>query len=354
VVYTQTIPRDPSDFFYSRLGNPTRSVLEECLASIEGSKHALAFASGISAITAVIATLSTGDGIICSKHFYSGTLDSMLIAEQMGIDVQYIDFTDLKNLEAAMKPNTKIVWTEPLMNPTMAVIDIKSAAAIAHKKSPNAIVLVDNTFLTPYYQRPLELGADIALYSLTKYFSGHSDVLGGSLACNDDKIYAALRKSQGATGTMAQPFEAYLIIRSVKTLSIRMERHAENSFAVAKWLETHPKVGKVNHPALKSHAGHEIAIKQAYGHSGIFSFYFKEDNYEKTQKFFAALKLIPVCTSLGGVETTVAFPREMSHGRYSDDEVYRMGVTYNLIRISIGIEDVEDIIADLEQALEVV
>jgi cystathionine gamma-lyase len=345
------VPRQTSDFFYSRLANPTRSSLEECLASLDDAKYALAFSAGVSAITAVLTTLKLGDGIISSKYFYSGTTDALNMASQMGFDVQFIDFSDLNNLKNALKPNTKLVWAEPSMNPTMNVSDTKAIADIVHSHS-NAYLIVDNTFLTPYYHRPLELGADLVIYSVTKYFGGHSDVTAGSIATNNEKLYKAVKAAQNSTGTMASPFDCYLINRSLKTLSIRMERHSENAYKVARWLQAHPKIEKVNHPALRSYEGHEISLKQCYGHSGIFSFYIKGNSYDRTQKFYNSLKTIWICTSFGGVETSVSFPREMSHLSYSDEEAERIGVTNSLVRISTGIEDVHVIIADLEQALE--
>ncbi|XP_070501485.1 putative cystathionine gamma-lyase 2 [Chironomus tepperi] len=299
----------------------------------------------------VITTLKNGDGIIASKQFYSGTLDGLAIAERLGFDVQYIDFTDLKNLSDALKPNTKLIWTETCMNPTMQVMDIKAICDLVHANS-DAIVVVDNTFLTPYYCRPLELGADIALYSLTKYFSGHSDILGGSVTMNCEELYKTVKYGQGAFGTMLSPFDCYLVNRSVKTLALRMEKHSENSYKVAKFLESHSAVEQVNHPALESHSGHKVAMKQFSGHSGVFSFYLKDNSHEKAIKFFNGLKFIPICTSLGGIETTMAYPREMSHPKFSDEECFSMGVTYGLIRISVGIEECDDIINDLRDALD--
>jgi cystathionine gamma-lyase len=352
-IFEMSVPRQPTDYIYSRIANPTRDVLEKCLASLDNAKYAFAYNSGIAAITTIISTLSAGDGIIASKHFYSGTLDSMNIAQRMGFDVQFVDFTDLNNLKNALKPNTKLVWSEACMNPTLKVVDIKATADIVHQNS-SAILVVDNTFLSPYYLRPLELGADIAMYSLTKYFCGHSDVIGGSIAFNDDSLKEKFKFATYATGTQMQPFDAYLINRSLKTLSLRLNRHFENGYKIAKWLENHSKIEKVNHPALKSHEGHEIALRQSYGHSGIFSFYIKEKSNEKINKFFAALKLIPVATSLGGVETTIALPRETSHFYYTDEEAAAMDVTRNLIRLSVGIEDVEDIIKAIGDALNVI
>lgn len=349
--YKQYGPGHHAGFEYSRSGNPTRNVLEACLAALDNGKHGLTFASGLGTQTAIISTLKTGDGIITGDDIYGGTNRLFRnLAVNMGIDVTFVDLTDLKNLENALKPNVKLVWLETPTNPTMKVIDIKGVSDMVHSKS-TAFVVVDNTFLSAYFQRPLDLGADIVMYSLTKYMNGHSDVVMGSLSTNSDELHEKLRYYQNATGIVPSPFDCYLVNRSLKTLSLRMERHFKSSLAVAQFLEAHTKIERVIHPALPSHPQHKLSLAQTFGHSGIMSFYIKDADLEKSTKFLQALRVFTLAESLGGYESLAELPSVMTHSSVPEDQRATLGINDKLIRISVGLEDVEDLIHDLDQAL---
>lgn len=349
--YKQFGPGQHAGFEYSRSGNPTRNVLETCLAAVDNGKYALTFASGLGTQTAIISSLKTGDGIITGDDIYGGTNRLFRnLAVNMGIDVQFVDMTNLKNLEAAIKPNVKLVWLETPTNPMLKVIDIQGVADIVHSKS-SAFVVVDNTFLSAYFQRPLDLGADIVMYSLTKYMNGHSDVVMGSISTNSEDLYEKLKYYQNATGIVPSPFDCYLVNRSLKTLSLRMERHFKNSIAVARYLETNPKVVKTIHPGLPSHPQHELAKKQTFGHSGIMSFVIKSATLEKSTKFLQALKVFILAESLGGYESLAELPVIMTHASVPEEQRKILGIDEGLIRISVGLEDTQDLINDLEQAL---
>lgn len=271
----------------------------------------------------------------------------------MGIEVIFIDLTNLENLKSALKPNLKLVWLETPTNPSMKVIDIRGVSEIIHKES-KAIVVVDNTFLSPYFQRPLDLGADMVTYSLTKYMNGHADVVMGSIAMNNEKIHETLKFYQNATGIVPSPFDCYLVNRSLKTLALRMERHFKSSVAIANYLEAHPKVEKVMHPALKSHPQHAITLMQTFGHSGIFSFYLKEENIETSTKFLQALKIFMIAESLGGFESLVELPSVMTHASVPEEQRRELGINDGLVRVSVGLEDADDLIKDLEGAFSVI
>lgn len=366
--YKQFGPGQHSGFEYSRSGNPTRNVLEACLAGLDNAKHALTFASGLGTQTAIISTLKTGDGIITGDDIYGGTNRLFRnLAVNMGIEVTFVDMTDLKNLEKAIKPNLKLVWLETPTNPIMKVIDIKGVADIVHSTSKASLV-VDNTFLSAYFQRPLDLGADIVMYSLTKYMNGHSDgklnkygyhssiqcviisVVMGSIATNNEEIHDKLRYYQNATGIVPSPFDCYLVNRSLKTLSLRMERHFKNAMAVAKWMELHPKIDRVIHPGLPSHPQHELSLSQTFGHSGMISFYIRDSNLEKSTKFLQALRVFTLAESLGGYESLAELPSVMTHASVPQDQRDILGINDSLIRISVGLEDIHDLINDLDQA----
>lgn len=352
--YKQFGPGQHAGFEYSRSGNPTRNVLEECLAALDNAKHALTFASGLGTQTAIISSLKTGDGIITGDDIYGGTNRLFRnLAVNMGIEVTFVDLTNLKNLEAAIKPNLKLVWLETPTNPTMKVIDIKAVTDIVHSKT-KAFVVVDNTFLSAYFQRPLDLGADVVMYSLTKYMNGHSDVVMGSIATNNEELYAKLKYYQNATGIVPSPFDCYMVNRSLKTLSLRMERHFKSSVAVARFLEAHPKISKVLHPALPSHPQHKLAISQAFGHSGIMAFYIKDGTLDMSTKFLQAIKTFTLAESLGGYESLAELPSVMTHASVPPEQRVELGINDALIRISVGLEDVHDLINDLDQALAAV
>ena len=352
--YKQFAPGQHAGFEYSRSGNPTRNVLEDCLAALDNGKYALTFASGMGAVTAIISTLKTGDGIITGDDVYGGTNRLFRnMAVNMGIEVIFVDMTDLKKLENAIKPNVRLVWMETPTNPTMKVIDIKGVAEIVHSKT-KAFLVVDNTFLSAYFQRPLDIGADVVMYSLTKYMNGHSDVMMGSISTNNDELYERLKFYQNATGIVPSPFDCYMVNRSLKTLSLRMERHFSNSVAVAKFLEAHSKISKVLHPALPSHPQHALAKSQTFGHSGIMSFYIKNGTLESSTKFFQALKVFSLAESLGGYESLVGLPAKMSHRSVPEETKEKLNISDSLIRVSVGLEDAQDLIDDLDQALAAV
>lgn len=308
----------------------------------------------LGAQTAIISTLKTGDVIITGDDVYGGTNRLFRnLAVNMGIEVIFIDLTNLENLRAALKPNLKVVWLETPTNPSMKVFDIRGVSDMIHKES-EAVVVVDNTFLSPYFQRPLDLGADMVTYSLTKYMNGHADVVMGSVAMNDEKIYEKLKFYQNATGIVPSPFDCYLVNRSLKTLALRMERHFKSSVAIAKYLEAHPKVVKVMHPALKSHPQHAITLKQTFGHSGIFSFYLKEANIDISTRFLQALKIFMIAESLGGFESLVELPSVMTHASVPEEQRRELGINDGLVRVSVGLEDANDLIRDLEGAFGVI
>merc|ERR1719410_2179765 len=336
---------------YGRSGNPTRDVLEACLASLDGAKHACVFSSGLATSTTITHLLSAGDHVISMDDLYGGTNRYFRkVAARMNIETSFVDATNPKSIEAAIRPNTKMVWVESPTNPTLKVVDIKAVAEIT-KKHPNIFLVVDNTFLSCYFQRPLELGADIVMYSLTKYMNGHTDVIMGAACTNSEDLGSRLRFLQNAIGAVPSPFDCYLVNRSLKTLRIRMEEHQRNSLAVGRWLEQHPCVISVRHPGLASHPQHHIVLKQCYGHSGMISFYLK-GKLQESNKFLSALKLITLAESLGGYESLAELPYVMTHASIEEKERVALGVTDNLIRISVGLEDLEDLIADLDQAFK--
>lgn len=349
--FKQHGPAQHAGFEYGRSGNPTRDVLERCLASLDNGKYGLTFSSGLGVTTTIITMLKAGDHVVAGDDLYGGTNRLLRqVAMKMGIDVDFVDTTDLKKVEAAVKSNTKLFWLETPTNPLLKVSDIEAVCKIAHK-FPGVVVVVDNTFLSAYLQRPLDLGADVVMYSLTKYMNGHSDVIMGAAIMNDEALYERLKFLQNAAGIVPSPFDCYLVNRSLKTLSLRMERHKSNALAVAKYLEAHPKVERVLHPGLPSHPQHELAKKQTYGHSGIMSFYLK-GRLDESSAFLKALQVFTLAESLGGYESLAELPSVMTHASVPAEQRAALGITDGLVRISVGLEDVEDLIVDLKQALE--
>ncbi|XP_075145614.1 cystathionine gamma-lyase-like [Haematobia irritans] len=349
--YKQDGPGQHRGFEYSRSGNPTRHVLEQCLASLDNAKYGLTFSSGLGATTAVLTMLSSGDHVVLGDDVYGGT--NRLIRQvitRFGIEATFVDPTNIEEFKAAIKPNTKLVWVETPTNPMMKVADIQLLGEIVHK-SGDIIFAVDNTFLTSYFQRPLELGADLVCYSLTKYMNGHTDVVMGGVTMNSEVLYNRLKFLQNAAGIVPSPFDCYQVNRSLKTLALRMEQHFKNSVAVAKFLESHPYVEKVLHPALPSHPQHEIALKQTYGYSGVFSFYIK-GNLENSSVFLKNLKIFALAESLGGYESLAELPSIMTHASVPAEDRKKLGITDSLIRLSVGLEDVDDLIADISEALK--
>jgi cystathionine beta-lyase/cystathionine gamma-synthase len=333
---------------YSRAGNPTRDRLETALAVLEGGTSGHAFTSGMAAIAALVAMFKTGDHLVCSRDVYAGTVRLFeQIVSGYGIEVEYVDTSDLKAVEAAMKPNTKLVHIETPSNPLMVLTDIAGVAKIAH--AHGAEVSVDNTFLSPALQSPLALGADIVMHSTTKYLNGHSDGLGGALIGSTPEHKERFLLVQKAAGGVMSPFECFLVLRGIKTMPLRVKQHEENGRAVAEFLSTHPKVTKLAYPGLKSHPQHELAVRQQRGFGSMMSFEVK--SRDEAARFLGALKILINAESLGGVESLASHSATTTHGSVSQQFRDAMGITDGRIRLSIGIEDKEDLIADLEQAL---
>ena len=336
---------------YSRAGNPTRAHLEEALAAIEGGTCGHAFASGMAAIYALVATLRTGDHLICSANVYGGTTRLFnLIIQHYGIEIEYVDTANLDAVKAAIKKNTKLIHIETPTNPLMVLTDIAAVSEIAHTHSVE--VSVDNTFMSPALQSPIALGADIVMHSTTKFLNGHSDGLGGALIGTKPEHKDRFLLVQKAAGGIMSPFEAFLVMRGIKTLPLRMKQHEENGRAVAEFLSTQPKVTRLAYPGLKSHPQHELAKKQQRGFGSMLSF--DLGSREKAGKFLGAVKLFLNAESLGGVESLASHSATTTHFALTDAEREKVGITQGLVRLSVGIEDKEDLIADLEQALRTV
>lgn len=349
--FAQRAPGDNYGYEYSRSGNPTRHCLERCLASLEHAKHGLVYASGLAATHNVTHLLSYGDHILSFDDLYGGT--NRLFRDCVmprGIDVTFVDCTDLKKVEAAFTPRTKLVWIETPSNPLMKIVDIDAVCKLVKSKS-HALVAVDNTFMSPYFQKPLLLGADLVLHSLSKYLNGHSDVVMGAICTNSFDLCERLRYFQNAAGAVPSPFDCFLVNRGVKTLCVRMERHMSNGLAVANFLEKHPHVERVIHPGLPSHPQHEIAKKQCSGYSGMVSFYIK-GGLREANSFLSNLKLFALAESLGGIESLAELPSIMTHASVPAEQRKALGITDSLIRLSVGIEHVGDLIKDLDQALK--
>ncbi len=333
---------------YSRVANPTRTVLEKNIAALENGAEGLAFASGMAAEAAVFHLLKAGDHVIASRNVYGGTYRiAKFILEDFGLQFDFVDTTDLALVKQTVKPNSRMLFIETPTNPTMEITDLRGAAKLA--KTHKLISIVDNTFATPYLQNPLDFGFDIALHSATKYLNGHSDMLGGLVVLNDPRLIERLRFIQKSVGGILSPFEAWMCLRGIKTLAVRMARHDSNAMEVASFLNTHRKVKKVNYPGLVSHPQHRLAQKQMRGFGGMISF--DLGTLDKAKKLLKSVRLCALAESLGGVETLISHPATMTHASVPPEERQRIGVTDGLVRISVGIEDVEDIIDDLKQAL---
>lgn len=335
-------------FEYARVSNPTRSVLERQIAALEGGKEGLAFASGMAAVTTIFALLKAGDHVIVSRNVYGGTYRlAKLILNNFSLEFDFIDTTDLDNIERAIRPNTAMVFVETPTNPTMEITDMAGVAKICRKKK--LLSVVDNTFATPYLQNPLSFGIDVVMHSATKYLNGHSDMLGGLVVLNDPKVIEQLRFLQKSLGGIMSPFEAWMCLRGIKTLAVRMDRHNLNAMQVASYLAKNTKVKKVNYPGLVSHPQHRLARKQMREFGGMISF--DLGSLDRAKSFLKRVRLCALAESLGGVETLISHPATMTHASVPPEERKKIGVADGLVRISVGIEDVEDIIADLKQAL---
>lgn len=348
--YSQTTPGGHKGFEYSRSGNPTRAALERALASIENGKYGLAFGSGLAAIDAVIKLLKPGDEVISTNDLYGGSYRLFRkVFEKFGIKFHFIGMQDALSIEDYINNNTKLLWVETPTNPMMNIIDIEACSKIAKKHK--LLLAVDNTFATPYLQQPLELGADIVMHSATKYLGGHSDVVMGALIVNDDAIAEQLYFIQNASGAVCGPQDSFLVLRGIKTLHLRMQRHCENGELIANFLATHPKVDKVYWPGFPSHLNHEIAKKQMKGFGGMISFTMKGNTLADAVKVVEKLKIFTLAESLGGVESLAGHPASMTHASIPKEELEKTGVVDSLIRLSVGIEDADDLIEDLKQAL---
>jgi cystathionine beta-lyase len=348
--YSQTTPGGHKGFEYSRSGNPTRAALERAFASIENGKHGLAFASGLSAIDAVIKLLKPGDEVISTNDLYGGTYRLFTkVFEQFGVKFHFIGMENASQIEAYVNDNTKLIWVETPTNPMMNIIDIKACASVA--KAHNIMLAVDNTFATPYLQRPLDLGADIVMHSATKYLGGHSDVVMGALVVNDDTLAERLYFIQNASGAVCGPQDSFLVLRGLKTLHVRMQRHCENGKIIANYLLKHPKIEKVYWPGFENHPNHDVAKDQMDDFGGMISFVTRGNNYEEAIRIVERLKIFTLAESLGGVESLAGHPASMTHASIPKVEREKTGVVDSLIRLSVGIEDADDLIADLEQAI---
>ncbi len=348
--YSQTTPGGHKGYEYSRSANPTRTALENALASIENGEFGLAFGSGLAAIDAVLKLFKPGDEIISTSDLYGGSYRLFRqIFEGFGIKFHFINMQDASNIEGYINNNTKLIWVETPTNPMMNIIDIAATSKIAKKH--NILMAVDNTFATAYLQQPLDLGADIVMHSATKYLGGHSDVVMGSLVVNDRELADRLYFIQNASGAICGPQDSFLVLRGIKTLHIRMQRHCENGEKIARFLRTHPRVGKVYWPGFEDNPNHDIAKKQMSGFGGMISFTTIEETLESAVKVVENLKVFTLAESLGGVESLAGHPASMTHASIPEAERLKTGVVDSLIRLSVGIEDEEDLIEDLKQAL---
>lgn len=347
--FTQDALGKHKGYEYSRTGNPTRRALETCLASLENGKYGLCFASGLAATTNVLCLLKSGDEVVAGDDLYGGTIRLFdRVFSNFNLRFTFVDGRDPKNFEKSITSKTKLIWIETPTNPLLRLIDIKEVSKIA--KAKNILLAVDNTFSSPYFQKPLDLGADIVVHSTTKYLGGHSDVVGGTIVISNEELYKKLRFFQNAVGATPGPFDSWLVLRGIKTLAIRMKKHEENAIKIAEFLEKHPKVKKVNYPGLKSHSQHELAKRQMSGFGGMISFEIN-GGYDFAKKVVESTKIFALAESLGGVESLIGHPVTMTHVGVPKEQREKIGITDNLIRISVGIEHVDDLIKDLKQAL---
>ncbi len=346
--YTQQGIGQHKGYEYSRTGNPTRSALEQCLAALEGGRHGLAFASGTAAADAVMKLLNPGDHVICADDVYGGTYRLFeLVLKRYGLEFSWIDMTSAENVRKAIKANSRMVWIETPTNPLLNIVDIAAISKIAH--DAGLLVAVDNTFASPYLQQPLELGADFVVHSTTKYLGGHSDVVGGALITSHDEHWQKIKYHQNAVGGVPGAFDSWLVLRGVKTLALRMEAHCAGGMKVARFLAEHPAVEKVIYPGLPSHPQHELARRQMRGFGGMVSFVIR-GGAEAAKQIAGRTTLFSLAESLGGVESLIGHPATMTHASIPQAEREARGITDGLLRLSVGIEDADDLIEDLEQA----
>lgn len=348
--YVQESPGVHKGWEYSRTHNPTRKAYEKCIANLESAEFGFAFASGCAAATTIMHLLKQGDHIVAFDDMYGGTFrlfDKVLRHD--GLQFTFTDLTVVENFTKAIQPNTKMVWLETPTNPTLKLTDIKAIADIAKQK--NILVVVDNTFMSPFFQRPLELGADIVVHSATKYIGGHSDMVGGAAVTNQQAIAERLAFLSNSIGAVQGPFDSFLALRSLKTLPIRMKAHAENAIKVAQYLESHPAVAKVVYPGLPSHPQHALAKSQMHGFGGMITFFVK-GGLNESRRFLESVKVFSLAESLGGVESLIEHPAIMTHASVPPEQRKALGIDDSLIRLSVGIEDIDDLLADLDQAFK--
>lgn len=347
--YTQEEIGKHKGYEYSRTGNPTRHAFEECLASLEEGKYGLAFASGLAATVAALSILRPGDHVIAMDDQYGGTyrlFEKVYVPQQ--VSFSYVDGRNAAEFARAMRPETKLVWIETPTNPLLQLVDIRAVVEIC--RAGDALLAVDNTFATPYFQRPLSLGAHMIVHSTTKYINGHSDVVGGAVITNEEKLFKAVKFYQNAAGAVPSPFDCWLSLRGVKTLAVRMRAHQENALRIAEFLQGHPLVESVRYPGLPGHSQHELALRQMSGFGGMISFQLRGGRAE-ANAFFKNLKCFSFAESLGGVESLACYPPTMTHGAIPKEDRERRGINDGTIRLSVGLEDVDDLIEDLDQAL---
>jgi cystathionine beta-lyase/cystathionine gamma-synthase len=348
--YVQAAPAQHKGYEYARSQNPTRKALEDAYAIIENGKYGLAFASGVAATDAVIKLLSPGDEVICASDMYGGTYRLFTkVFEKFGIKFIYVDTTDTTNVQKAVTAATKLIWIETPTNPLMNITDIEAVAAIA--KAAGALLCVDNTFASPYLQNPLDLGADIVMHSATKYLGGHSDVIQGALMMNDTDLRDKLYFIQKSCGAVPGPQDCFLVLRGIKTLHLRMERHCENGAKIAHWLRANPKVAKVYWPGFEDHPNHAIAKKQMKDFGGMISYELKNDSLDEAKRVLSSTHLFSLAESLGGVESLINHPASMTHASIPREERIKNGLNDGLIRLSVGVEDADDLMEDLAKAI---
>ncbi|MBI5745514.1 MAG: PLP-dependent transferase [Nitrospirae bacterium] len=346
------VDKPTGGYEYSRTGNPTRGALEKRLASLENAGFGLAFSSGLAAETVLCSTLlKSGDHVIAFDDLYSGTkrLFNTLFSRNFNIEFSYVDARDTGNIKGAIKENTRLIWLETPTNPLMKLCDLKAIAEIAREW--NILTAVDNTFMSPFFQRPLELGIDMVVHSTTKYLNGHSDSVGGAIMLSDDEIYDKLKFNQNAIGAILSPFDSFLVLRGIKTLALRMERHTKNAIEIARYLESQPNVKRVYYPGLESHPQYELAKRQMSGSGGMISFEIV-GGLKEARRFLEGLKIFSLAESLGGVESLIEHPAMMTHASIPKKDREKIGISDSLIRISVGIEDITDLVDDLDQALQ--
>jgi cystathionine gamma-lyase len=348
--YAQAGLGEHKGYEYGRTSNPTRTALETCIATLEEGRYGLAFASGLAAESAILSLLNAGDHLISCDDTYGGTYRLFeRVMRRYNVEASYVPASDVEAYERVIQPNTRMIWLESPTNPLLRLIDIEAVAAVAHQH--HLLVVVDNTFASSYFQQPLKLGADIVVHSTTKYLNGHSDVIGGAVVTNDEEAYQSIKFYQNAAGGVPGPLDAWLTLRGIKTLVVRMRQHEANALAVAKFLQEHPRVEKIYYPGLPAHPDHALAQRQMSGFGGMVSFQFK-GSYEDVTRMVRRFRVFTLAESLGGVESLVCHPASMTHGSIPREMREARGLTDTLLRLSVGIEDIDDLLEDLEQALQ--